>query len=150
MLSPFDSFIFSIYLVFIFLLQRVIVISGKEIGSVEDSTTSYDGRVACNIETSSLSLVACQSYLCASSVYRLLQQTNAEEWICFQHMQTAIADECWCNKLRQFYFVLALHDTLDDAVASFPYGGADSSATAGMAVLSHQPLLVKKQGGLEF
>ena len=45
-------------------------------------------------------------------------------------MQTAIADECWCNKLRQFYFVLALHDTLDDVVASFPNGGADSSATA--------------------
>ena len=77
-----------------------------------------------------LSLVVCQSYLFASSVCRLLQQTNAEEWICFQHMQTAIADECWCNKLRQFYFVLALHDTLDDVVASFLLGEAGSSVTA--------------------
>ena len=51
-----------------------------------------------------LSLVVCQSYLFASGVCRLLQQTNAEEWICFQHMQTAIADECWCNKLGQFWF----------------------------------------------
>ena len=39
---------------------------------VEDSTTSYDGRVDCNIETSCLSLVAYQSYLFAPSVCRLL------------------------------------------------------------------------------
>ena len=39
---------------------------------VEDSTTSYDGRVDCNIETRWLSLVACQIYLFASSVCRLM------------------------------------------------------------------------------
>ena len=40
---------------------------------MEDSTTSYDdGQVACNIETRWLSLVACQIYLFASSVCRLM------------------------------------------------------------------------------
>ena len=42
---------------------------------MEDSTTSYDGRVDCNIETSSVS--GCMSKLS----------------VCFQRMQTASADE---------------------------------------------------------
>ena len=55
MLSPFDSFIFSTYLVFIFLhfslVESHCYLWGGNLRRVEDSTTSYDGRVDCNIET---------------------------------------------------------------------------------------------------
>ena len=73
MLSPFDSFIFSIYLVFIFSCRESLLSLTRELQHVEESTTSHDGRVDCNIKTSCLGLHV--------------------KVICFQRMQTALADE---------------------------------------------------------
>ena len=115
MLSPFDSFIyFSIYLVFIFSCRESLLSLTRELRRVEDSTTSHDGRVDCNIETSCLWLHV--------------------KVICFQRMQAALADErggmgtflefaCpTCGRREGFAFRTA---TLDDCLHGHPFSGID-------------------------